>query len=98
LVREGEELAKSTASVVKAIDSLLAELGSLRTPGIAAEDKLAPLIESLTQAVDKLNKSAETQSENIDINLKQTHNVVVAVNQILREIRTVETTRSAAGR
>jgi hypothetical protein len=97
LVREGEELAKSTASVVKAIDSLLAELGSLRTPG-AAEDKLAPLIESLTQAVDKLNKSAETQSENIDINLKQTHNVVVAVNQILREIRTVETTRSAAGR
>jgi hypothetical protein len=98
LVREGEELAKSTASVVKAIDSLLAELGSLRTPGIAAEDKLAPLIESLTQAVDKLNKSAETQSENIDVNLKQTHNVVVAVNQILREIRTVETTRSAAGR
>ena len=98
LVREGEELAKSTASVVKAIDSLLAELGSLRTPGIAAEDKLAPLIESLTQAVDKLNKSAETQSENININLKQTHNVVVAVNQILREIRTVETTRSAAGR
>ena len=97
LVREGEELAKSTASVVKAIDSLLAELGSLRPPGIAAEDKLAPLIESLTQAVDKLNKSAETQSENIDINLKQTHNVVVAVNQILREIRTVETTRSAAG-
>jgi hypothetical protein len=97
LVREGEELAKSTASVVKAIDSLLAELGSLRTPGIAAEDKLAPLIESLTQAVDKLNKSAETQSENIDINLKQTHNVVVAVNQILREIRTVETTRSATG-
>lgn len=97
LVREGEELAKSTASVVKAIDSLLAELGSLRTPGIAAEDKLAPLIESLTQAVDKLNKSAETQSENIDINLKQTHNVVVAVNQILREIRTVETTRPATG-
>jgi hypothetical protein len=97
LVREGEELAKSTASVVKAIDSLLAELGSLRAPGIAAEDKLAPLIESLTQAVDKLNKSAETQSENIDINLKQTHNVVVAVNQILREIRTVETTRSATG-
>jgi hypothetical protein len=97
LVREGEELAKSTASVVKAIDSLLAELGSLRTPGTAAEDKLAPLIESLTQAVDKLNKSAETQSENIDINLKQTHNVVVAVNQILREIRTVETTRSATG-
>jgi hypothetical protein len=97
LVQEGEQLAKSTASVVKAIDSLLAELGSLRTPGAAAEDRLAPLIESLTQVVDKLNKSAETQSENIDINLRHTHSVVVAVNQLLREIRTVETTRSAAG-
>jgi hypothetical protein len=97
LVQEGEQLAKSTASVVKAIDSLLAELGSLRTPGTAAEDKLAPLIESLTQVVDKLNKSAETQSENIDINIRHTHSVVVAVNQLLREIRTVETTRSAAG-
>jgi hypothetical protein len=97
LVQEGEQLAKSTASVVKAIDSLLAELGSLRTPGTAAEDKLAPLIESLTQVVDKLNKSAETQSENIDINLRHTHSVVVAVNQLLREMRTVETTRSAAG-
>jgi hypothetical protein len=97
LVQEGEQLAKSTASVVKAIDSLLAELGSLRTPVTAAEDRLAPLIESLTQVVDKLNKSAETQSENIDINLKHTHSVVVAVNQLLREIRTVETTRSAVG-
>jgi hypothetical protein len=97
LVQEGEQLAKSTASVVKAIDSLLAELGSLRTPGTAAEDKLAPLIESLTQVVDKLNKSAETQSENIDINLRHTHSVVVAVNQLLREMRTVETTRSAVG-
>ena len=97
LVEEGEQLAKSTASVVKAIDSLLAELGSLRTPATAAEDKLAPLIESLTQVVDKLNNSAETQSENIDINLRHTHSVVVAVNQLLREIRTVETTRPAAG-
>jgi hypothetical protein len=97
LVEEGEQLAKSTASVVKAIDSLLAELGSLRSPATAAEDKLAPLIESLTQVVDKLNTSAETQSENIDINLRHTHSVVVAVNQLLREIRTVETTRSAAG-
>jgi hypothetical protein len=97
LVQEGEQLAKSTASVVKAIDSLLAELGSLRTPGTAAEDKLAPLIESLTQVVDKLNKSAETQSENIDINLRHTHSVVVAVNQLLREMRTVETARSAGG-
>jgi hypothetical protein len=97
LVEEGEQLAKSTASVVKAIDSLLAELGSLRTPATAAEDRLAPLIESLTQVVDKLNNSAEAQSENIDINLRHTHSVVVAVNQLLREIRTVETTRSAAG-
>ena len=97
LVEEGEQLAKSTASVVKAIDSLLAELGSLRTPAMAAEDRLAPLIESLTEVVDKLNKSAETQSENIDINLRHTHSVVVAVNQLLREIRNVETTRPAAG-
>jgi hypothetical protein len=97
LVQEGEQLAKSTASVVKAIDSLLAELGSLRTPATATEDKLAPLIENLTQVVDKLNQSAEAQSENIDINLRQTHSVVVAVNQLLREIRTVETARPAPG-
>jgi hypothetical protein len=97
LVEEGEQLAKSTASVVKAIDSLLAEIGSLRTPATAAEDRLAPLIESLTQVVDKLNNSAEAQSENIDINLRHTHSVVVAVNQLLREIRSVETTRPAAG-
>ena len=97
LVEEGEQLAKSTASVVKAIDSLLAELGSLRTPGTATEDKLAPLIESLTQVVDKLNKNAETQSENIDINLRHTHSVVVAVNQLLRETRTIESARSTAG-
>jgi uncharacterized protein YoxC len=55
------------------------------------------MIESLTQVVDKLNKSAETQSENIDINLKHTHGVVVAVNELLRDIRTVGTTRPAAG-
>ncbi|WP_426433994.1 hypothetical protein [Bradyrhizobium genosp. P] len=94
LVQEGEQLAKSTASVVKAIDSLLAQLGSLQAPGKTVETNLAPMIESLTRAVDSLYKSGETQSENIDISLRQTHSVVVAVNQLLQEIRTFETTRS----
>jgi hypothetical protein len=95
LVQEGEQLAKSTSSVVKAIDSLLAELGSLQTPEKAVETKLAPMLEGLTQAVESLHKSAQMQSENIDINLKHTHSVVVAVNQLLQEIRSVETARPA---
>jgi hypothetical protein len=97
LVQEGEQLAKSTGSVVKAIDSLLAELGTLQAPEKAAETRLAPMIESLTRAVDSLHKSAQTQSENIDINLRHTHSVVVAINQLLQEIRGVETPRAAAG-
>jgi hypothetical protein len=97
LVQEGEQLANSTGSVVKAIDALLADLGSLQAPEKAAETRLAPMIESLTQAVDSLHRSAQTQSENIDINLRHTHSVVVAINQLLQEIRGVETPRAAAG-
>jgi hypothetical protein len=97
LVQEGEQLAKSTGSVVKAIESLLAEFGSLQTPEKAVESRLAPMIENLTQAVDSLHKSAQTQSENIDINLRHTHSVVVAVNQLLQEIRGAETMRPVAG-
>jgi hypothetical protein len=96
LVQEGEQLAKSTGSVVKAIDSLLAELGSMQAPERAVETRLAPMIESLTRAVDLLHRSAERQSENIDINLRHTHSVVVAVNQLLQEIRGVETHEAAA--
>ena len=56
------------------------------------------MIESLTRGGRfAAQERTETQAENIDINLRHTHSVVVAINQLLQEIRAVETTRPAAG-
>ncbi len=95
LVQEGEQLARSTTNVVKAIDFMLAKLSALQMPDRASESKLAPMIQSLAQAVNTLGESTETQARNIETNLKHTQNAVVAIAQVLQEMRTAETARSA---
>jgi hypothetical protein len=94
LVQEGEQLAKSTTSIVKAIDTLFAKLASHQTPEQIIETKLAPMIQSLTLAVNSLHTSAETQAKNVEINLENAQSVVIAINQLLQEIHAAETTRS----
>ena len=94
LVQEGEQLARSTTNVVKAIDFMLAKLSALQMPDRATESKLAPMIQSLAQAVNTLGESTEVQAKNIETNLKHTQNAVVAIAQVLQEMRAAETARS----
>jgi hypothetical protein len=96
LVREGEHLAKSTTSIVKSVDALFARLESYQVPEKIIETKLAPMIQSLIQAVNSLNSSAETQAKNVGINVEHAQSVVVAVNQLLQEIHAAETPHSSA--
>jgi len=93
LVQEGEQLARSTTNVVKAIDFMLAKLSALQLPDRALESKLAPMIQSLTEAVNSLGESTQAQAKNIEVNLKHTQNAVVAIAQVLQEMRAGETAR-----
>ena len=95
LVQEGEQLARSTTNVVKAIDFMLAKLSALQMPDRATDGKLAPMIQSLTQAVNSLGQSTEAQAKNIETNLKHTQNAVVAIAQVLQEMRAAETAAPA---
>jgi methyl-accepting chemotaxis protein len=97
LVREGEELAKNTTSIVKAIDDVFARLAAHQTSDQIIQTKLAPMIQSLTEAVNSLKDSTETQARNVEVNLRHTQSVVVAVNQLLKEMHAAEVTRPAAG-
>jgi hypothetical protein len=90
LVREGEQLAKSTAKIVGAIDSLFVKLASRQTPEQIIRNELAPLIEGLTQALSSLHASVETQTKNVEANLEQAQSVVAAVNRLLLEIHAGE--------
>ena len=94
LVQEGEQLARSTANVIKAIDFMFAKLSALQVPDRAVESKLAPMIQSLTKAVNSFGESTEAQAKNIETNLKHTQNAVVAISQVLQDMRAVETARS----
>jgi hypothetical protein len=98
LVREGEQLAKSTAKIVGAIDSLFVKLASRQTPEQIIQSELAPLIQSLTQALNSLHSSVETQAKNTEVNLEHAQSVVVAVNQLLQEIHASEAPRLPAPR
>jgi hypothetical protein len=97
LVQEGEQLAKNTTSIVKAIDDVFARLASHQTSDQVIDSKLVPMVQSLTEAVNSLKASAETQARNVEINLRHTQSVVVAVNQLLKDMRAAEMTRPAAG-
>ena len=92
LVEEGEQLTRSTTSIVTALDTLVAKLLTMQNPDHAVEAKLAPLIQGLTQAVNALSQNAEAQARSIETNLKHTQNVVVAITQLLQEIRSEEET------
>ena len=98
LVREGEQLAKSTAKIVGAIDSLFVKLASRQTPEQIIQSELAPLIQSLTQALNSLHTSVETQAKNVEVNIEHAQSVVVAVNQLLQEIHAAEAPRLPAPR
>jgi methyl-accepting chemotaxis protein len=97
LVQEGEQLAKSTTSIVKAIDDVFARLATHQTSDQIIQTKLAPMIQSLTEAVNSLKDSTESQARNVEVNLRHTQSVVVAVNQLLKEMHAAEVTRPAAG-
>jgi hypothetical protein len=90
LVQEGEQLTRSTTSIVTAMDALVARLLSMQNPEHAVEARLTPLIQGLTQAVAALSKNAESQAKSIETNLKHTQNVVVAITQLLQEVRADE--------
>jgi methyl-accepting chemotaxis protein len=96
LVHEGEQLAKNTTSIVKAIDALFARLASHQAPEQTIDTKLAPMIQNLTLAVNSLNKSAETQARNMEAGLRHAQSLVAATNQLLQEIRAAETPYSTA--
>jgi ElaB/YqjD/DUF883 family membrane-anchored ribosome-binding protein len=98
LVREGEQLAKSTAKIVGAIDSLFVKLASRQTPEQIIQAELAPLIQGLTQALNSLHNSVATQTRNVEVNLEQAQSVVAAVNQLLQEIHAAEAPRLPAPR
>ena len=97
LVHEGERLTKSTASIVAAIDAVVSKLESLQTPDRIIEIELAPMVQSLSGVVSSFSKSAEAQAKAIDANLKQTHDVAVAMTQLMREIRAAESARFSTG-
>ncbi len=56
------------------------------------------MIQSLTQALNSLHSSVETQAKNTEVNLEHAQSVVVAVNQLLQEIHAGEAPRSPAPR
>jgi hypothetical protein len=97
LVHEGERLTKSTASIVTAIDAVVSKLESLQTPDRIIEIELAPMVQSLSGVVSSFSKSAEAQAKAIDANLKQTHDVAVAMTQLMQEIRAAESARFSKG-
>lgn len=97
LSHEGEELSRSTASIVEAIDDVATKLASLQTPDQIIEIKLAPVISALTRAINSFNKNAETQAEVIQANLQQTQQVGAAVVRLMQELRAIEATRTTVG-
>jgi ElaB/YqjD/DUF883 family membrane-anchored ribosome-binding protein len=97
LVEEGERLTRSTTSIVRAIDAVVAKLTALQTPDQIIEIKLAPMIQGLTRAINSFSNSAETQAKTIDANLRQTQAVGDAVIRIMQEIRATEAARASAG-
>lgn len=87
LEREGDQLTRSTATIVKAMDSVATKLATMQTPDQIIEVKLAPMIQGLTRAINTFSKSAETQAQTIDASFQQTQAVGAAVALLLEELR-----------
>ncbi len=97
LAHEGEQLSRSSTSMVKAIDAVVTKLSSMQTPDQVIEIKLAPMIQGLTKAVNSFNKGAEVQARTIEANLQQTEAVGAAVGQLLEEMRDAAAARRTSG-
>jgi len=54
LAHEGEQLSRSTATTVEAIDSIATKLASLQTPDRIIEIELTPVIQGMTRAINLL--------------------------------------------
>ncbi len=98
LVQEGEQLARSTARIVKAMDALVARLLALQNPDQTAETRLTPVLQNLTQAVDALGKRAEAQAGNVEATLKQTQDVLSTLTRLLEDMPVEERTHWTARR
>jgi ElaB/YqjD/DUF883 family membrane-anchored ribosome-binding protein len=97
LVEEGERLTRSTTSIVRAIDTVVARLAALQTPDQIIEVKLAPMIQGLTRAINSFDKSTKLQADTIEANLKQTQIIGDAVNVLMQEIRAADAARASGG-
>lgn len=97
LVEEGERLTRSTASIVRAIDTVVARLAALQTPDQIIEVKLAPMIQGLTRAINSFDKSTKIQADTIEANLRQTQIIGDAVNVLMQEIRAADAARATGG-
>jgi ElaB/YqjD/DUF883 family membrane-anchored ribosome-binding protein len=97
LVEEGERLTRSTTSIARAIDAVVARLTALQTPDQIIEVKLAPMIQGLTRAINSFDKSAKIQADTIEANLRQTQVIGDAVNVLMQELRTAEAARASGG-
>lgn len=87
IAADGSQLSKSTATVVKAIDTMVSKLVSLQTPEKIIEIKLNPMIQGLSRAVNNFDKNAERQAGAVHANLKQTQELLGAVTALLSELR-----------
>jgi hypothetical protein len=97
LVRESDQLSRSTSTIVKAIDGLAAKLAAMQTPEQIIEIKLAPVVSGLTKAINSFSKSAEVQAKTIDASLRQTQAMGAAVDRLMQTIQAAEAARAAAG-
>ena len=97
LVEEGERLTRSTTSIVRAIDTVVARLTALQTPDQVIEVKFAPMIQGLTRAINSFDKSAKIQADAIEANLRQTRVIGDAVNVLMQEIRAADAARASGG-
>jgi ElaB/YqjD/DUF883 family membrane-anchored ribosome-binding protein len=97
LVRETEQLSRSTAGVVTAIEGLSAKLAALQTPEQIIEVRLAPVISSLAKAINSFGKSAEVQEKAISENLRHTQVIGAAVERLLQEMRATDAARTSIG-
>lgn len=87
LVREGEELARNTTSIVQSIDGLFARLTAHQTSEEAIQNLLVPMLRRLTASVDTLNANARDQAQGAELNLRHAHAVTIAMKELLIEIR-----------
>jgi hypothetical protein len=88
ITQEVGQLSKMTERITTSFEGIVFRLSSLQTPDHIIEIKLSPMIQGLTRAVNNFSKSAEAQSRLVDVNLKQTQELVAALKSIMANART----------